>query len=378
MATDETKVSPQSYPMKGGDGKVSYARNSFAQRTAVDASKKFISEAIADLLDIEFDPILDLSVRFGIADLGCAAGPNTFYAVQNIIDAIDSKYAKQHQESKALEYQVFFNDHINNDFNTLFRTLPSPLRYFPVGVPGSFYGRLFPEASVHLMHSSNSLNWLSRVPKSVGDIKKVKSFNLPIYYPSPDEIGKLIQDNGCLSIERMETFTGNGKHIYNSQMWTLAVRAAFEAIISNNFGNEIVEELFELFTKKHMDNVSIFSRDDVMSHGLISKEKVKSFNLPIYYASPDEIEKLIQDNGCFSIVRMETFPGNGKHIYNSQMWTLIVRAAFEAIISNNFGSEMVEELFELYNKKHMDNVSIFSRDDVISLLHLNVVLKRKI
>ncbi|EOY04056.1 S-adenosyl-L-methionine-dependent methyltransferases superfamily protein, putative [Theobroma cacao] len=365
MAADETKVLPESYPMNGGDGKVSYARNSFAQRTAVDASKKFISEAIADLLDIEFDPILDSSIGFGIADLGCAAGPNTFYAVQNIIEAVDSKYAKQHQKSKALEYQVFFNDHVNNDFNTLFRTLPSPLRYFPVGVPGSFYGRLFPKDSVHLMHSSNSLNWLSRVPKSVGDINS-PAWNADSIYCT-GTVKEVVEAYSSQYKKDMENFlNARALELVGGGLLVLVLGGVPNSVTSSQTA---IGKDYEILGSCLVD---------MANKGLISKEKVESFNLPIYYASPNEIEKLIQDNGCFSIVRMETFPGNRKHIYNSQMWTLIVRAGFEAIISNNFGSEMVEELFELYTKKHMDNVSIFSRDDVISLLHLNIVLKRKI
>lgn len=135
----------------------------------MDAAKKIITEAIADLLDIE-NLTLESSNRFQIADLGCATGPNTFFAVQNIIEAVDHNYKTKHRNPQTLEYQVFFSDRIDNDFNTLFKSLPSSRPYFAVGIPGSFYGRLFPKGSIHFIHSSNSLNWLSRVPNGVGDI----------------------------------------------------------------------------------------------------------------------------------------------------------------------------------------------------------------
>lgn len=108
-----------------------------------------------------------------IADLGCSSGPNTLYAVSELINSV-------HKISKELgcqspEYQVFLNDLPGNDFNTIFRSLSSfheklekhvgvglgPC--FFTGVPGSFYGRLFTSKSLHFVHSSYSLQWLSQV-----------------------------------------------------------------------------------------------------------------------------------------------------------------------------------------------------------------------
>ncbi|THF97749.1 hypothetical protein TEA_002855 [Camellia sinensis var. sinensis] len=67
------------------------------------------------------------------------------------------------------EFQLFFNDHASNDFNTLFTTLPPDRNYFAAGVPDSFYGRFFPKSSIHLMYSSFALHWLSKVPEELLD-----------------------------------------------------------------------------------------------------------------------------------------------------------------------------------------------------------------
>ena len=67
------------------------------------------------------------------------------------------------------EFHVFFNDHVNNDFNTLFRNLPATGRYFAAGVPGSFYGRLLPSSTLHFAHCSTALHWLSKIPVEVTD-----------------------------------------------------------------------------------------------------------------------------------------------------------------------------------------------------------------
>jgi hypothetical protein len=141
--------------------------NDFAglQRRCIETAKECIKEAIVKKFDIK-----TLSAPLNsifVADLGCSTGPNTFLAVQNIVDAIKLKY--QQSENEIPEFQVFFNDHASNDFNTLFKSFPPNRNYLTAAVPGSFYGRLFPKATVHIFHSSNSLNWLSKVPKEITD-----------------------------------------------------------------------------------------------------------------------------------------------------------------------------------------------------------------
>ena len=127
-------------------------------------AKELVNEAIAEKLDIG---ALNSPRTFCIADLGCSVGPNTFSAVENIIEAVKPKYQRKSLSSQIPEFQVSFNDHASNDFNMLFTSLPHDKQYYAAGVPGSFYGRLFPDASLHFVHSSTSLHWLSRVPKEV-------------------------------------------------------------------------------------------------------------------------------------------------------------------------------------------------------------------
>lgn len=118
----------------------------------------------------------------GIVDLGCSSGPNTLLLISEIMDVVHSKLGSS---SSSTEFRVFLNDLFSNDFNTVFMSLPafynelkedyfhkrsllgpSP-NLFVSAVPGSFYGRLFPKKSLHLVHSSSSLHWLSQVPASL-------------------------------------------------------------------------------------------------------------------------------------------------------------------------------------------------------------------
>jgi len=131
-----------------------------------------MDEGIKETLDFK-SPCSDSSntCTFRIADFGCSAGPNTFLAMEKIMEAVEQKYHAQFQNSPPLEFQVFFNDVTANDFNTLFKTLPSYQKYFAAGVPGTFYGRLFPKSTLHLAYASYSLQWLSKVPEEVVDTK---------------------------------------------------------------------------------------------------------------------------------------------------------------------------------------------------------------
>ena len=128
-----------SFTMIGGEGPNSYREHSKYQGALVIAAKEKINEAISTKLDIDFTSNL-----VNIADFGCSSGPNTFTAVQTLIDAVENKYKKE-SNIEGIEFQVFFNDSSNNDFNTLFKTLPPARLYFASGVPGSFFGRVLPK-----------------------------------------------------------------------------------------------------------------------------------------------------------------------------------------------------------------------------------------
>ena len=115
----------------------------------------------------------NLPESMGIADLGCSSGPNTLTVISEIIDVIYSKCSNLGCPTP--ELRICLNDLYSNDFNDVFGSLPAFYnklkeekgtdfgQCFITGVPGSFYGRLFPRKSMHFVHSSSSLHWLSQV-----------------------------------------------------------------------------------------------------------------------------------------------------------------------------------------------------------------------
>lgn len=132
----------------------------------MEAAKEKMNEAISAKLSLDM-----ISGRFIVADFGCASGPNTFVAVQNIINVVEDKYRKATGQNPAenIEFQVLFNDSTTNDFNTLFQALPAGRRYYSAGVPGSFFGRVLPKHSFHIGVISYAFHFTSKNPQGITD-----------------------------------------------------------------------------------------------------------------------------------------------------------------------------------------------------------------
>lgn len=130
-------------------------------------AKALLVKGIQQNIVLPTDANSPLHWIFRIADLGCSVGHNTLSCVQTIVEAVQIIYNAEGLQTETPEFQVFFNDQDTSDFNTLFRILPRDRLYTVAGVPGSFHGKLFPGASMDVMHSSYALHWLSKVPEAV-------------------------------------------------------------------------------------------------------------------------------------------------------------------------------------------------------------------
>ncbi|KAF8033365.1 hypothetical protein BT93_D2083 [Corymbia citriodora subsp. variegata] len=134
-------------------------------------AKPVLQETLRELYLDSFPECLKL------ADLGCSSSPNTLLLLREIIDYIDA--TRKQLNKKEPMFQMFLNDLFHNDFNTVFKLIPSfyeELRRekggdfgqcFIVAMPGNFYGRLFPDHSLHFIHSSYSVHWRSQVPANL-------------------------------------------------------------------------------------------------------------------------------------------------------------------------------------------------------------------
>lgn len=135
---------------------------------------------------------LDFPVSIKLADLGCSSGQNTLLAMSEIVNTIIETY-QQKGRINPPEIDCCLNDLLENDFNTAFKLVPTfhknlkndvKGKCFVSGVPGSSYSRLFPSKSLHFVHSSFSLHWLSKVPDGLENNTK----SIHIKEPCPPNV----------------------------------------------------------------------------------------------------------------------------------------------------------------------------------------------
>ncbi|KAF9588155.1 hypothetical protein IFM89_007844 [Coptis chinensis] len=348
------KISAQSFPMNEGDGPYSYVKNSTMQREGANKTKDSINEVIAESLEIES---FSASNSFTIADLGCSTGPNTFDAVQNILEAVELKFQKfQSRDISVPEFKVYFNDHVDNDFNTLFKSIPLNKSYFVAGVPGSFFGRLFPKASVHFVHSSYSLHWLSMVPTQLLD-KSSSAWNK----------GRISYTNATKEV--LEAYSAQ----FTKDMGSFLNTRAVEVVPGGLMALILLASEDENLPPKPTITVEVLVESclmDMVKMGILSEAEVDSFNIPIYRTSRKEMELLIQKNQYFGIEKIEIMEFS---LPVSEVFSNSIRCILEGVITKHFGSDVMDELFNRFTKKfEMARNSGFKADDML------VVLKRKL
>ncbi|GAB4853543.1 hypothetical protein Ancab_017734 [Ancistrocladus abbreviatus] len=107
--------------------------------------------------------------------------------------------------------------------------------------------------------------------------RKLDMFNLPYYAPTAEEVRMLIDEAGLFSINKLETFTvdwdvgcpgGNGMKLESRAKFVAdTMRAVAEPLLTSEFGEAIMEELFLRFKD--------------MVTGLLATKKMKYFNIVV-------------------------------------------------------------------------------------------------
>ncbi|XP_065851488.1 probable methyltransferase TCM_000336 [Euphorbia lathyris] len=334
------------FHMSPGLGDNSYAKNSSYQKKGSDMVKHITIEALEQVY-VALTP-----KSIGIADLGCSSGPNTLSIIRDIIEAIGQVSCKM--MSPKPEVRVYLNDLPTNDFNSVFRSLPDLYKDlnskkerdggFPwvsiAGYPGSFYGRLFPNNTLHFVYSSFSLHWLSKVPPGLYDEegKTVNKGSIYISESSP----------AIVSEAYLKQFKEDFSLFLESRSQELTCGGCMMLILLGRIGPDHVDRgnsfLWELLSR---------SFSILVSQGQVEKEKVDSYDVHFYAPSRDEIEAEIKRDASFELVKFELletgkgyddqFRGNyGKEV------AMAVRAVQESMISHHFGEAILDSLFDIY------------------------------
>lgn len=107
--------------------------------------------------------------------------------------------------------------------------------------------------------------------------------------------------------------------------------------------------------------------------GLIEEAKLDDFNLPIYNPAAEEVKQIIEKEGSFKILRLETFKQWWKDVYKAkhdlcnetetktlsdgEFVSKFMRTVFEPVIASHFGEADMDELFRRYSKKASDCIN---------------------
>nr|GMD74458.1 salicylate carboxymethyltransferase-like [Ipomoea batatas] len=346
--------------MKGGNGDTSYANNSFAQKSIILCTKTTREEAITDV----YKSLCPESIS--IADLGCSSGPNTFLVVFDIIRAVEK--LRKMTGSPSPEYVVHFSDLPSNDFNSIFRSLPRCVEDFKkemgdgfghcffAGVGGSFYGRLFPSKTLHFVHSSNSLHWLSQIPKGLEENKG----NICISASSPPNVIKAYyeqfeSDFSIFLKSRSEELVMGGRMVlYFLGRKSENPNPSHDVL---NFWVVLAEVLKDLVTKR-----------------LVEEEKLNSFNLPIYTPSLKEVKMVVEKEGLFSINILEGFTHNfSEPIKDEKAITNTMRAIVESLVVSHFGRRIIDQVFNKYEEMIGECMTKFVKEDFFIIVSLTKI-----
>ncbi|KAK7307519.1 hypothetical protein VNO77_40655 [Canavalia gladiata] len=346
--------------MNGGIGETSYADNSLVQQKAISLTKDMREEAISNLYRSM------LPRRLAIADLGCSSGPNTLFVISEAIKLVEKLCRESKHQSP--EYQIFMNDLPGNDFNNIFKSLGSFKEKlsnemeagntigpcFFTGVPASFYGRIFPNKTLHFVHSSYSLQWLSKVPE---DVKNNKG-NIYMSSTSPSNVLKAyyeqFQRDFSLFLRcRAEEIVERGRMVLT-----------FLGRRSDDPSSKECCYIWELLA---------MALNDMVSKGIIKEEEMDSFNIPQYTPSPSEVKLEVEKEGSFTIIGLEVsvVPWDAYDKLNASdseclsksasnggyNVTKCMRAVAEPLLVNHFGEAIIEEVFGRYQEILVDRMS---------------------
>ncbi|KAL1802456.1 hypothetical protein ACET3Z_031103 [Daucus carota] len=336
-----------SFPcMNAGSNESSYAQNSVVQKTVILKSRNILEKTIEDYAVKGFPEC------FKLADLGCSSGPNTLLVVTNIIKNVHA--ICKNKKQAAPEIQVFLNDLADNDFNTVFKMVPPLLsnmeNCFISGVPGSFYTRLFPSKSIHLVHSSYSVHWLSKVPDKLENNKG----NIYMSKTSPPGVheayfNQFKKDFMKFLRLRSEEVIPNGRMVL-----TIVGRSGTDPTSKECCG------LWELL---------VMSLQDMVAEGLLDEKDIDAFNLPLYTPCVDEVLAIVELEGSFKIDRWETSQVNwdtrdeneAKSVKSKgssgKIVAMAVRSVTEPMLISHFGEGCINKLFERYVVHADDHLS---------------------
>ncbi|VFQ73148.1 unnamed protein product [Cuscuta campestris] len=286
---------------------------------------------------------------FRMADLGCSSGPNALLPTINMMDAVREACPP---DADLPEFQAFLNDLPDNDFNAIFRSIPNSLgpgknhKCSVAAVAGSFYDKLFPSNSLHFVHSSYSLHWLSQVPEGIDE--KMNKRDIYIGESSPTEVVEAYVKQYEKDLTAFLRYRADELKPGGRMVLVLLGRGTPLHTGTPYLVDPLTEALLQF-----------------VSEGLIEEEKLVSLNVPSYSPHKDEMKEIIEKEGSFTLDRLEVTEMNWDNITGvavaeedggsngspaAKFLTKTIRAVMEPMVAAHFGESVVDPLFLRYEQ----------------------------
>ncbi|CAL5096661.1 unnamed protein product [Urochloa decumbens] len=366
-----------------GEGKASYANNSDFQRAIASVTRKARRDMAAALYRARGRP-----ASLAIADLGCATGPNALLMVSDAVEAVlaESRSNKAGGVAAAPpQLHVFLNDLPANDFNAVFRLLPSsPLAAAGCLVsawPGSFYGRLFPDDSLDYVVSSSSLHFLSKAPSMA-----TENLNRGRVYVSAGSPAGVLDayraqfDSDFLAFLGCRAAETRPRGVL---LLTFVARRSPRPAAHDCY-------LWDLLADALMG---------MAAAGLVDEGQVHAFNAPYYAPCPDDLARAVAKEGSFSVRTLRLFDTSRRRLLRPATasrhggrdeeeeeevarWLAgetagTVRAVVEPMLRTHFGWAAMDGLFCRYRlllEAYYRSKATRNKDDITNVF---LVLEKK-
>ncbi|KMT18246.1 hypothetical protein BVRB_2g024130 [Beta vulgaris subsp. vulgaris] len=356
--------------MNEGDGELSYSQNSFVQKGVSLMGQSLLESGIQSLISDGGSPNEALKV----ADLGCGVGPVPLALVALVIENVGKKCKelKWDENGEVPEIIIYLNDLPSNDFGLLFKDLLNMEELkrkdgvpfcFLMSTPGSYYGRLFPRNSLHFVHANYTLHWLSQAPSELYSEEgiPINKGNIYISETSPKIVAK------AYSAQFEQDFTLFLKCRSQEVLSKGRMLLTFRGRPSDSNGTTWQPWELKIFAQ---------AITCLVSQGLIKEEKLDTFNFPYYSPCKEEIESILKIEGSFEL---ENTSAIAHHVANEikDNWERaeaigkFMRSFSESLISRHFGEDILDLLYEKFNKltfQHLANGELAEHCTIIMLL----------
>ncbi|KAJ7553500.1 hypothetical protein O6H91_06G100700 [Diphasiastrum complanatum] len=179
--------------------------------------------------------------------------------------------------------------------------------YHAAGVPGSFFRRQFPKASLHVAMSFLSLHWLSKVPEAVEDPHAPFPVVEAFVQQAKEDLRAFLKSRAEEMVPGglvFLLFPGREDHYHSEIQWP-----------SKESDPSDPSDPHYLFTTEFLNSWS-----DLVSEGLITAETRDAFNLPTFNCSLNEVEQAVKESPYFDIRILEQKIGSWFSSADREKW----------------------------------------------------------